>query len=176
MNPTERTALESVRKEKRKKKKKNERTHQIAMWDGNTEGEGRGGGGRRKGVLNFWCGGWRGCNDEKVQGLRSSGGFREVVASGRESGSTLFLAGISSRLGLDPLFLAPPRPRPQLSNQRPSKSYNQPSHFSPDPPPPERPLNYHVRPIFTTTINILTPRIETTTKVTRVKKAEPLWT
>lgn len=72
--------------------------------------------------MNFWCGGWRGCNDEKVQGLRSSGGFREVVASGRESGSTLFLAGISrSRLGLDPLFPCSP-PSPYSAKQpRPSK-------------------------------------------------------
>lgn len=98
--------------------------------------------------MNFWCGGWRGCNDEKVQGLRSSGGFREVVASGRESGSTLFLAGISrSRLGLDPLFPCSPRPRTQLSNQGQVKSYNQPSHFSPDPPPraaTELPRSSHI--------------------------------
>jgi len=46
VNPTERTASrrceERERERERKgKRKKNERTHQIAMWDGNTEGGGR---------------------------------------------------------------------------------------------------------------------------------------
>ena len=123
--------------------------------------------------------GGEGCNDEKVQGLRSSGEFREVVASGRDQ---LCSWQAGRRLGwiLLPL-LSPPPVHPSAKQASARKGHNQPSHSSPD-PASERQPNYHVRPILTTTINILTPRIEgetmipyrtCTVQVTRLEKLSP---
>ena len=162
MNPTERTALRRCEEEERErekekgKRKMNERTHQIAMWDGNTEGGGRGGGGGGggKGVLNFWCGEWRGCNDEKVQGLRSSGEFREVVASGRDQLCSWQAAGWAG----SSFPLLPPSSATVSKQAQVQVTTNHPILLQILPPSGNRITTfvpYSPRPI-----NILTPRIE----------------